>query len=136
MSKPMRVRFFVAFSDRVVLTDDPVAAGGELIATAFTVITRRSASVFASALDEGVDAHFAATRWVGTYMQNGVFQVRLWNDSGGRDEGEPEDIVAFAPGVWRTVNGNYEVALKDDVEVDKLDPTKAGEAPPQAALLT
>jgi len=126
MSKPLRVRFFVAFSDRVVLTDDPVVTGAEQVATAFTVITRKTASVFTGALDEAVDAQFAATRWVGTYMDNGGFQVRVWNDSRDRDEGEPADIVTFAPGVWRTVDGNYEVALKDDVEVDKPDTTKAG----------
>jgi hypothetical protein len=126
MSKPMHVRFFVAFSDRVVMTDDPPAAGGELIATAFTVMTRRTASVFAGALDEGVDARFAATRWVGTYLPNGVFTVRVWNDSRDRDEGEPADIISFAPGVWRTVDGNYDVVLKEDAEVDAQDPTKAG----------
>ena len=126
MSKPMRVRFFVAFSDRVVMTDDPMATGAELTATAFTVMTRRTASVFAGALDEGVDARFAATRWVGTYLPNGVFTVRVWNDSRDRDEGEPADIISFAPGVWRTVDGNYDVVLKEDAEVDAQDPTKAG----------
>jgi hypothetical protein len=126
MSKPMNIRFFVAFSDRVVMTDDPATVDAELMVTAFTVMTRRSANIFAGAMDEGGDAKFAATRWVGNYLPSGVFTVRVWRDFRGRDEGEPEDIVSFAPGVWRTVDGNYDVVLKNDVAGDEPDPTKAG----------
>jgi len=125
MSKPMAVRFFVAFADRVVMTDDPVVVDVEQVATAFSVFTRRTVNVFMGAIDEGVTAQVAATRWVGTYQPSGAFQVRVWKDSSDRDEDEPGDIITFAAGVWRTVNGNHQIVMKDDGEAEAADPTNA-----------
>jgi hypothetical protein len=112
----MDARFYVAFAGRVVATDDLHAAVTDKRVTAFMVVTRRMGHQFMSAVEDGVDVRFAATRWVGTYLPNGAFQVRYWNDSRSRAEGEPADILTLAAGVWRSVHGNYDILPEEDVK--------------------
>ena len=126
MSKQIDVQYFVAFSDRVVMTDDVKLLGLEHTDEVFTVCRPRRNVVFVGVIDEGTDALGAAGRWVGSYGVGGIFQAKFWADSRDREEGAPTDIVTFSPRAWRTVHSGHELVLKDAVESDAPNPTAAG----------
>lgn len=118
MNRPRSLKYFVAFSDHVVLTDDTSSLDIASIATTFHVTTKKALFTFSSTPDGCADTRHMATRWFGEYTPSGVYRVRVWLDHMNRNEDQALDVISFAPGVWHTVNSNVELVLKGDVADD------------------